>query len=235
MTGAVTLLSLQEDKGLRYRSGFRRADIKTPTVYQLQYTWKTPEFESPLLSAERILHHSSHPTQTQTERQQGATDDPVEEQQGDPLRENPHEREPAEEHAEPMGGESEHGSEILKNGSGHVSSHRRKLDSEPKKEPPKTLSTSGLPKGRKRSHRHKKPRHHRKHFVSEYQAQFKCWPVTKKESEGEGGKRARESVAGLMVPSKHQTISGECVRLDRVPDIMSTHSLCTEPVFDMGT
>ena len=166
---------------MRYRSGFRRADIKSPTVYQLQYTWKTPDFESPLLSAEKILHHGSHPTQTQTERQQRAADDPGEGQQSDPLGEIPHQREDL--NAEPMGEEREHGKEELKRGGGHVSPRGREMGSKPKEEPPKSLSTSGLPKSKKRSHHHKKSHHHRKQFVSEYQAQFKCWPVTRKESE----------------------------------------------------
>ena len=53
---------------MRFRAGFRRVNLSTPTEYQLQYSWKTPVEDSPLLNAENMLYRSSHPTKVSTEQ-----------------------------------------------------------------------------------------------------------------------------------------------------------------------
>ena len=40
---------------LRFRAGFRRTHVPTPTEYNMQYTWKEPVGESPLLAAANML------------------------------------------------------------------------------------------------------------------------------------------------------------------------------------
>ena len=53
----------QDNKGLKYRAGYRRPDVKMPTEYQLHYQWPDPPpSEAPLLNAELMLHSSKYPT-----------------------------------------------------------------------------------------------------------------------------------------------------------------------------
>ena len=178
----------QENKGLRYRAGFRQGDVRTPTEYQLQYTWKTPTFESPLLSAENVLHHSCHPTQIQTERREEA-DEPVEGEHRLGVSRHPVES-PSEEDADLIGEEREEGRRKSTKDGGSGSGHTRKSTSKSKREPPKSTSVSKSPKGKKRRrgshHRPRKVSHHRRQFVSEYRAQFKRWPIAEKKTPGEG-------------------------------------------------
>ena len=185
-TTSFTLLP-QEEKGLRYRAGFRQGDVRTPTEYQLQYTWKTPTFESPLLSAENVLHHSCHPTQIQTERREEA-DEPVEGEHRLGVSHHPRES-PSEQDADLIGEEREVGrGKSTKDGG---LTRTRKPTSSSKHEPPKSTSVSKSSKGKKRrrgSHHHpRKVSHHRRQFVSEYRAQFKRWPIAEeKKTPGEG-------------------------------------------------
>ena len=54
-----------------FRAGLRRAETMVPTEYQLQYRWKEPVQESPLLNAENMLYHSKNHTNRDSGEGQG--------------------------------------------------------------------------------------------------------------------------------------------------------------------
>ena len=103
--------------------------------------------------------------------------------------------------AEPIGEEMEGGrGRSMKDGGGSLG-HGRKLTSKSKREPPKTMSVSKSPKGKKtkRGSHHcsrKVHHHHRRQFVSEYRAQFKHWPVAEKKAPDEGMQSGSDGVMG---------------------------------------
>jgi hypothetical protein len=61
---------------MKFRAGFRRVGVPTPTEYKLQYTWKSPATpdHSPLLQAENLLlnGHQTGPSNYLTNQQQPA-------------------------------------------------------------------------------------------------------------------------------------------------------------------
>lgn len=67
----------QDDLAMRFRAGFRRIDIPTPTEYNLQYTWKIPapdhtpqpQSHTPLLQAENLLNGQRGPSNYPTNQQ----------------------------------------------------------------------------------------------------------------------------------------------------------------------
>ena len=57
---------------MKFRAGFRRVDVPTPTEYNLQYTWKTPANpdHTPILQAENLLNSQTGPSNYYATNQQ---------------------------------------------------------------------------------------------------------------------------------------------------------------------
>lgn len=63
---------------MKFRAGFRRVDVPTPTEYNLQYTWKSPapdhapqpQGHTPLLQAENLLNSQTGPSNYASNQQQ---------------------------------------------------------------------------------------------------------------------------------------------------------------------
>ncbi len=185
---------------MRFRAGFRRSNQTTPTVYQLQYTWKASEDGSPLLNAESALRH--HPEE-RTREEPPTPEQPLEDPKNDPLGgrgmrslggdgRRPEEGRGRREGGDEMRGEADIDLRGLHlgppNNEGSVD------EAPPHGEPPRPLMPPHISSSQPRRHRHHKgssgKRHHHHHhhrkkhhhrsagLISEYHAQFKPWPLT---------------------------------------------------------
>ncbi len=208
----------QDDVAMRYRAGFRRAEPKIPTEYQLQYTWKAPVDGSPLLTAEHALHrHGDHSTKYEVQSLS-----PIEVQQlqvkstqgGDQVTDQREVRFPG-------GGRGVKGRGVEVGGEGgregsHGTGNLEGLGAPGYEEadngapahpypsravghPPTSSPLSRRHKchkcgsGKRHHHHHKKHHHHHTEFMSEYRAQFKPWAFSVK------GKDATDEGGGLGV------------------------------------
>lgn len=190
------LFSFQDDKAMRFRAGFRRVNVPTPTEYKLQYTWKNsvPE-QTPILHAEQLFDsrrvQPSNQQQAIDSGRKGKIRGSEGPQNGDSLKQH----RPQASSQQKFNGGHAHWNDVidgscdqgdLPNGCGTDIQPKLSTRSPPKQEGQSKhncVSDTKESKKKLRSHHHHKHRPkkhkgaHNKTFLSEYKREFKVWPI----------------------------------------------------------
>ena len=208
---------------MKFRAGFRRVGVPTPTEYNLQYTWKSPAApdHTPLLQAENLLNSQSSPSNYATNQQQppqnGQHYDEGEEEEDfehlelheDPL----HPVDGIDDSAQSLDQKANVNSKVPKL---QLASDKNSPNTGKSKRTPHHCSSKATKKKPKSHHHHhhhashhhasKKHkgaagggRHSSKVFVSEYKRQFKAWSVPSSTSgatkgKAEGNKKEKNEI-----------------------------------------
>lgn len=191
---------------MRFRAGFRRVNVATPTEYQLQYCWKTPTNGSPLLSAENVFHRERE-REKRRESEQGIGDFeatvPGQNGRRDSSSRNERPRTAVlssrQHRTEAMQDRSErNGLEGGQRNGEEEGGEGESREIQPPVQPVGTTNPTPQPKKKKKKKTSKHPSLSALRLVSEYQMQFKSWPIAPNPPAGGGHARSTDGEIGVV-------------------------------------